>query len=265
MMMANIATDQEWYDRAVMHLNRAYSLAKEHQLYKLQVAILCRRGWALKERGEAAARIHNFDTANQDLTFATRDFELALSLVNEKHLYPALNGSILLSLGKLHADVAQTPGALHQAIKEIDKAEAFINKGSGEYDIHFIKLDEERYHMDRAAAYLAAPVRIAQYPRDARRELRNAAVQSKPDARRRQAYATILAAKSYFIEAEYAEAARKAREALVVVREIHSTINIARIATLCDGLKASDYGKGSIEVAALEIEVMKAKLPAISG
>ncbi|HLI89571.1 MAG TPA: hypothetical protein VKV37_12840 [Ktedonobacteraceae bacterium] len=260
MLLANIASDQECYNTSIIYLNQAYALAKEKALYQLQTSILCRRGWAFKERGEQCKRRGDIDAALRDLRFAARDFQEAITF--EKKAYPGVNGTVILSLGKVEAELAQTPYDFRQAIKKLDRAEAFVGKKNDEEEIHFIQLNEERYHLDRAAAYLAAPIKIAQSPGDARRELRNAmAATTLPYPRRRQAYGTILKAQSYYLEGDYEEATKTAREALVIAQDINSTINIARIATLYDALKVTDYGKSSIDVAALEIELLKAQQP----
>jgi hypothetical protein len=49
-------------------------------------------------------------------------------------------------------------------------------------------------------------------------------------------------------------------EALLLAKEIHSTVNIARVVKIHNDLKASDYGN-SMEVAELGIELMHAQYP----
>jgi len=85
----------------------------------------------------------------------------------------------------------------------------------------------------------------------------------------------VLEAKSHYIEGEastcrkrlsdaedcYTKAARKANEALVIVSAIDSKINLHRISSLCQGLKTTDYGKKSIDVAELEVAVTSAQHP----
>jgi len=274
MLSSNIATDQRDFDEAISHLNKAYAVAKQRKLVKLEGACLLRRGWALKERGEASTMQGNIPAALEDFAFAARDFHLALSLTTK--LSPSLHGSILLSLGKLAADQAKHPSDFHQAIIQIDKAEPFVGKKVDEEGIHFIQLDEERYYLDRAAAYLASASPLACYPRDARRELRSAlAAAPTPIPQRRQAYNMILEAKSYVIEGQantqrkrptladtcYATATQKASEALSLVREIHSTINLGRIEQIYEHVKETPYAKESVDLASLEVELMAAKRP----
>ena len=104
----------------------------------------------------------------------------------------------------------------------MQKAEDFVGKDEEKNDVYFVKVDEERYHLDLASIYLNAPVEVAWYPRDARRELRNAfATRKNNTSKRRQAFETVLVTKSYLLEKEYEEATKKAFEALIQVKEIN--------------------------------------------
>jgi hypothetical protein len=276
MIASNIAADQQDSDRAITHLNHAYLVAKEKELARLQGATLLRRGWALKERGEEYTRTQQFDLAQADFDFAAKDFAVGLTLSNQ--LPASMQGSLFLSMGKLAADRAITAPELHQAMKKIDETQPFIGKKSDEEDIHFIQIDEELYYMDRAAAYLSACDPIACYPKDARRELRNAlAVQPTPIPKRRLAYNMVLEAKSYLLEGHtqtghmkkaqaaesYEQATKIAAKALPLVVSIQSTVNLSRIRHLCSEIAQTDYGKQSLVLARLEVEIAKAKYPQI--
>lgn len=274
MLSSNMATDQRNFDNAIVHLNKAYAVAKERKLAKLEGACLLRRGWALKERGEEKGMEHDFDAALVDFTHASSDFMLAFREV--KRLPNAMQGSLLLSIGKLNADTAKNPQEFHLAIKKIEEAEGFVGKSVDEEDIHFIQLDEERYYLDRAAAYLASSNPLFCYPRDARKELRHAiSVAPTPLPKRRHAYNMVLEAKSYAVEGHaslarkrtaqaddcFSAATRKATEAILLVRDIDSQVNVARIEKLCADLQATPYGKGNVDLAGLEVEIATAKYP----
>ncbi len=274
MLSAQIATDQCDFDKAIDHLNKAYMVAKERELLKLQGACLLRRGWALKERGDVKAMQHDFEGALVDFAHAKNDFLLACK--QAQRLPAAMQGQLLSSLGQVSANTAKHPQEFHLAIKKMEEAEAFVGKGGGEEDIHFIQLDEERYYLNRAAAYLASSNPLACYPRDARRELRDAhAAAPTPLPKRRSAYNRILQATSYVIEGQadlakkrlasaddcFGEATQKATEALVLVKDIHSQVNVARIEKLCTDLRATPFGKENVDVASLEVEITAAKFP----
>jgi len=260
MLLANFNTDREHYDAAILHLNEAYALAKEKRLSRLQATILLRRGWACKERGEKFARLPDFEVAQRDFACAATDYQAALTI--SKQAYPNLLGAVTISLGKIGAETARTPKEFKDAIVQIDQAASFIGRDNDDEDLHFVHTDEVRYHLDRAQAYLIAPERVVQYPQDARRELREALSATQPPyPKRRQAYSLVLDAQSYFIEREYEQSARKAREAVILAREIGSTINITRIASLYEVMSVADGPKNNVDMAVLEIELRKTLYP----
>jgi uncharacterized small protein (DUF1192 family) len=276
MLSANLATDQQDADTAIVHLNQAYAVAKEKQLPRVQGGILLRRGWALQERGEMYAMQQQIDVAKADVASATKDFTIGFTFLKELPL--AMQGSLLLSLGELAADQAATPNELHHAIKKIDAAQPFIGKKNDDEDIHFIQLDEERYTMDRAAAYIAARDPGICYPKDARRELYNAGVvRPTPAPKRREAYTMVLEAKSYVVEGNaqakrkklsladdaYEQATQIASKALPLVVAIQSEVNLSRIASLHAEIAQTPFGKQSIEIAALEIAITSARYPTL--
>jgi hypothetical protein len=278
MLSAQIAIDQCDFDKAIDHLNKAYMVAKERELLKLKAACLLWRGWTLKERGEVKAMQQDVEGALVDFAHATNDFLLACK--QAQRLPAAMQGPLLLVLGEVNAHTAKHPQEFHIAIKKIEEAEAFIGKEVDEEDIYFIQLDEERYYLQRAAAYLASCNPLACYPRDARRELRNAhAAAPTPLPKRRYAYNMILQATSSVIEGQaylakkrlasaddcFGEATQKATEALVLVKDIHSQVNIARIEKLCMDLRATAFGKENVDVANLEVEITAAKLQPYSA
>jgi tetratricopeptide (TPR) repeat protein len=273
-LSSSIATDQCDFDKAIDHLNKAYVVAKERELLQLKAACLLQRGWTLNERGEVKAMQHDVEGALLDFAHATNDFLLACKQAQRSPA--AMQGPLLASLGQVSANTAKDPQEFHLAIKKLEEAEAFIGKGGDEEDIHFIQLDEERYYLDRAAAYLASCNLLACYPRDARRELRNAlAAAPTPLPKRRYAYNMILQATSSVIEGRghlakkrlasaddcFGEATQKATEALVLVKDIQSQVNVARIEKLCTDLRATPFGKENVDVARLEVEITAAKFP----
>ncbi|MBV9688913.1 MAG: hypothetical protein JO202_04295 [Ktedonobacteraceae bacterium] len=271
MLSSQIATDQCDFDSAIEHLNKAYRVAKERELLKLKGACLLWRGLTLKERGEVKVMQHDVDAALLDFAHATNDFTLALK--EAKQLPAAVHGPLLLILGQVSANTAKDPQELHFAIKKLEEAEAFIGRVDEE-EIHVFQLDEERYYLNRAAAYVASCNPLACYPRDARRELRNAlAATPTPVQKRKYAYNMVLQATSYVIEGQaylakkrlayaddcFCQATQQATEALVLVKDIHSQVNIARIEKLCADLRATPFGKENVDLASLEVEIIAAK------
>ncbi len=254
-LFSNIARDQEYYDPAIRYLNKAHRLAKNYELADTQAAILCRRGGVFDGQGRSYENALDLNTARKYFSWAKDDF-LAAQVLKDK-LYAGLRGYTHVGFGLAASHLASNPYELHQAIIEIQKAQNFVGKDADREDTYFVRLDEERYHLDLASAYINAPVEIACYPKDARRELRNAcAARTNPYAKRRQAFGTVLRAKSYLLEKEYEESTTKFLEALGQARAINSKENIARINASCNKLVTTDYGKKSVKVGELEATLM---------
>jgi hypothetical protein len=255
MIFSHIARDQEHYDPAILHLNKADQLAKNYNFVDMQAAILFRRGEVFYAQGYGYENVLDLETARKYFSLAKNNFLAAKAL--EDKLYASLRGRIQVDLGLASSHLASNAYELHEAILEIEAAWNFIGKDKNKEDIYFVQLDAERYHLDLASAYISAPSEIARYPRDARRELRNAlAARTNPNGKRRQAFETIFTAKSYLIEKKYEEATKKLLEALTQARAINSKVNIARISSSCNKLLTTDYGKKSTDVGELEAALM---------
>lgn len=261
MLVSYIARDQQWYDVAIAHCNQAYGLARNEQLPDMQAAILQQRGCVLYSQ---ACNYDNQPPAHQCFVQALSDFQKALTLEKSLIPYPGLQGYLHIASGVVQAHIATHPFQLHEALKEVDKAEKFVGDNKSFDIIHqcpAFSIDESRYHLDRASVYINAPIRAAQYPRDSRKELYWAKATGTLKAKRRQTLSTIFLARSYLVEQAYEEAIKAAEEALVEATAIRSSINITRIASICRELQATDFGKSHLEVPALEIEVAKALHP----
>lgn len=259
-LFSNVARDQEYYNPAIIHLNKAYQLAKNYQLQDTQVAILCRRGGVLDGQGRSYEYVLNQTKAQKYFSLAKDDFLAAQTLENK--FYPGLRGYAHIGLGLASSHLASNPYELHQAILEIQKAWHFVGRDKDSEDTYFVRLDEERYHLDLASTYLSAPVEIARYPKDARRELRHACLaRTNPNAKRRQAFHTILKAQSYLLEKEYEGSSQTLLTALSQARAIHSKENIARITAACNKLLATNYGQNSTDVGELEATLMTMQHP----
>ncbi|QBD75801.1 hypothetical protein EPA93_07185 [Ktedonosporobacter rubrisoli] len=247
MVFANVVRDLQDYEQAITHLNKAHQLAghlkDSRPVRELKVLVFHRRGIALQERG--------------DLIAAAQDFKAAQSLLTAAS--PQLHGAVLSSLGYAQAHLAQSRKDFYQALHLIDQSTSWIEQGKGE-DEHFVKFGEERYHLDKAAAYLASPLATLCSPKDARRELREAL--TDPSLKRRYAYNTILQAKSYVAEGEYEQAITRAEEALTIAIEIQSKINISRVAQIYKKVQESPYA-GHDDVMHLGVTLLRGQYPEI--
>jgi len=265
LLLSYIARDQQWYDLATIHCNKAYGLASNEKIPDMQAAILQQRGCVLYSQACSYENIPDPSMARRYFELASADFQKAQTFEASLSAYPGLQGYLHIASGVAQAHLATHPSQLHEALKELDKAERFIGQDTSFDIIHqcvAFSVNESRYHLDRASIYVNTPVKIARYPKDARRELYWAtSTQKNPNAKRQQTLNTIFLAKSYLIEAEYSEATKRAKEALNLTKAIRSNVNLARIAAICQELQESDYGKNHIEVPALEIEIAKARYP----
>lgn len=140
----------------------------------------------------------------------------------------------------------------------LDSAGEWLDDSKKELDPHFIRFNEEGWHLNRASSWLGIP-RIKLCSSDeAFQEL--SLVSGSTDRKRRYAYSTYLQARGWFIDHEFSMSTNLALDALEVADEIKSKVNINRIDALHQDLKASDYGK-STTVAELGTRVFKVKHP----
>ena len=231
-LIANILRDQQYYNEALDHLNKAFRLAQKINQQELLALILHRRGITLHEQGNIAAALGDYALA--------RTFEPYIS-------FP-LKGAILLEAGHVQAKAAQSETDKSNALRTIDQGGRITRSGPFEDDRYFLKLNEDRYHLTKGSALIAL-----QWNKEAIAEL--SLVKSHAAQKRRQAYNDILQAQAYMNRGVFPLAASMAEVALGTAKEINSRINIARIATIHAQLKKSSYGNNP-DVARLEFLLM---------
>ncbi|MBV9708826.1 MAG: hypothetical protein JO125_15625 [Chloroflexi bacterium] len=243
------------FDEAIALLSGAIRIAREQQFYDLWAHALRQRGDGYLDRAEIIAMREGFATAQPDFEAAKRDLDEARSL--EPHLSPQWYSVILLLAGTVDGQFARDRQELKQALKVLDRASKQIGR---HLDGTIVVLDEERYHLDRAAANMMSPIQRACSPESARQALEEAEKSVGFVSKARQAYRSMLWAKSYLVEGLYPVAANLAEDALSIAQEINSHINVARVEALYRGLRASPYGKNP-EVAALGIKLLRVQQP----
>lgn len=220
-LVAFIIDDYPSFSTALLHLNKAAILAQSLNDKELYAATLYRRGNALFLKGNTIAAIQDYATS---LEHAGSE---------------QLRGAVLLKLGQAQAKAAQTQQEFTQALKILDKGGNIAQKRFFGEDEHFLRLQVERYHLDKAASLLHSPVPSLRFPNSALDELFYAA---GPNVACRSAYNNILQAKAYTEKGLYPMAASLAEDALPLVKAIQSEVNIARIASLHTQLRESSYG-----------------------
>jgi len=256
-LAGEIARDQMCFDEALTLLSRAITIAEEHTLYDVWAFALRQRGNAYANRGQITAGFKGFAAAQVDFEAAACDMQAALYL--QTHLSSHRTATIALSTSATAAWTARDRQELLHAIKVIDQAKGEIGKPADEEGIG-VKLDQERYHLNRALAYLASPFQMARSPASARQALEAAIRVTEPTHKTRQADNYLLLTKSYLVEGLYPIATASAENALDLVKDINSRWGLTYIEGLYRGLRASPYGK-STEVAQLGIKLLRVQQP----
>ncbi|MBV9708925.1 MAG: hypothetical protein JO125_16140 [Chloroflexi bacterium] len=257
LLVSAIAYDQMCFDESIGLVNRVISIAEENTLYDVWAFALRDRGLTYLERAEITVSLKGFAAAQADFEVAAYDMQAALHL--ERYISPHRKATIVLSAGATEAHLARDRQELLKALKIIDLAKEEIGKPPNEEGIS-IKLDQERYHLNRAEVYLASPFHMARFPTSAREELEAAARVTKPTHKVRQTDSAILLARSYLVEELYPLATVYAENALDLVKGIGSRLRLASIEALYRELRVSRYGKNP-DVAKLGIKLLRVQQP----
>ncbi len=249
-LLGEIARDRGYYDSAIVTLNKAIAIAKEHDFHSLHAAALHLRGNVYLNKWETDGKKDN----RANLTHALHNYNAASQL--NTHLSPQLNGAIAVLRGLVYANMADTHEDKNKALKLMDiggniARQAFVE----ENDFVMIKLNELMYHNEKGSALIAVG-----WPVEALRELFLADEQTNLTLQRRRVYNTILQVSAYTKQGLYPIATTLARDTLTEVKHIKSGLNLARITNIYSNLKESSYGS-SVNVAQLGVELMKARQP----
>jgi hypothetical protein len=256
-LAGDIAKDQMRLGEAIVLQSRAITLAEENTLYDLWAFALRQRGLGYLDRGDITAGLEGFAAAQTDFAVATHDMQAAQHL--EATISPHRRATIALAAGTTEACIARDRQELLRALKVIDQATGQIDTPADEESIT-MKLDQERYHLTRALAYLNSPYQIARSPAGARQALEEAARVTAPTHKLRQTCAATLLAKSYLVEGLYAMATARAEDALDLVKDTGSRIYLAWVEALYRDLRTSSYGKKP-EVAKLGVKLVRVQQP----
>jgi tetratricopeptide (TPR) repeat protein len=228
-LAANLSRDRQLYDDAVIHLNKAFQMAKLLRNDELKALVLFSRGWIFW----SAHRVDH----------AVIDFQKAR--MYERNLPCYLNSPILLLSGQAKAVTAESKREKEDAIALIDRGGNIVRKSQNRDNPHFIDFSLSRYHLVRTSALLAVGRN-----KDALDELKLVNLNDHTNVRR-QVYNDILEAQAYTNLGDYSRATSFAETALLAAQELQSTIYIARVAKIYQQLEQSPY-KNNPDVARLE-------------
>ncbi len=262
MLIADIAFDAQLNQQALRYLEKAILMATENSYQEAQAAALFRRGNIYFRLGGIAITGNRTMLAERYFTSAIDDYSSALyGLGAELPLH--IQGDILLQLGNAQTRIVKQ--SMKEPLKILDQAERIVyqvQEQEAKYhqscDSFNLKFTLERYHLDRASAYLGSPLRALRQPQEALDELMRAQEITGAGLARRSAFTSILEARAYLDLKYYPVVVSSAQEALAYATGVNSRVNIARIEEIHQALKRSSY-ENAEEVIQLGIDIWKAK------
>jgi tetratricopeptide (TPR) repeat protein len=209
---ANLLRDRGRFSKSLEHLNKTKDLNMLLKEDELQAEVLYRRGGVYLEKGEISLALDDYHAAEQKLT----------------NVSPPLQAAVLLETALSEARVSTSKQQCIAVLKKLDRAGRIIrveHTEAGREKWPYLKVDLERYHLDRAATLI-----VVGNPEEAQQELKLLSFSQLNG--RRSVYHLILQAQACFGLKEYAQAALLAEEALPLVRTMRSRVNLERIKTL---------------------------------
>lgn len=250
-LLGKIECDQQHYEQAIDYLTKAVRLAGEKKFATLYAVALLQRGIALREQGNMRGR----DKTEKLLRSAMRDFDATKRI--ENRIDAPLKAAILMASGDAQAYDAYISRSFRDigpALHASDSVYKLMQHSDMVSDGHFVRFNEERFHLAIASTLIDI-----NHPKNALEHL-DLLLGNIHSGKRRSAYLNVLLAQAYMRRGFFPVAVSCAQEGLSLAKEIHSTVNIARIAKIYDDLRASEYGN-DMEVAELGIEIMQAQHP----
>jgi tetratricopeptide (TPR) repeat protein len=255
LLLGDLAHSYMRFDTAVDHLSKAIAIAEEKQFYDLWAFALRQKGNVYEERGEITVGLHGHSAAKADFSQAMVQLQMARSL--EKKVQPIFKGLVLSCVGTAYAATAQDQHEFDGALKILENATKMIGKTADDLPLIHARFDEERYHLNRATAYLARP--SIHHAKLAQEELDQASKKSSGSFARK-VFADTLLARSYLMAKNYCMATSYTDYALNTVIESTSLIHLTRLDIVYKTLKKTPYGNNS-DVAVLGTKLLKAQQP----
>jgi tetratricopeptide (TPR) repeat protein len=209
---ANLLRDRGKFGKSLEHLNKTEDLNTLLKEDELQADLLYRRGGVYLEKGELFLALDDYHAAEKKLV----------------NVSPPLQAAILLEAALSEARAATSKQQYTVALKKLDQAGRIIrveHTEAGREKWPYLKVDLERYHLDRAATLI-----VVGNSEEAQQELELLSFSQLKG--RRSVYHLILQAQACFNLKEYAQAALLAEEALPLARRMRSRVNLERIKTL---------------------------------
>ncbi|HEU5374829.1 MAG TPA: hypothetical protein VFV38_05280 [Ktedonobacteraceae bacterium] len=228
---ANILRDRGKFSRSLDHLNKTKNLNSLLNEPELQEDILYRRGGVYLEKGEISLALDDYHAAEQSLS----------------NVSPPLQAAVLLETALSEGKGATSRQQQAFALKKLDQAGHIIrveHTEAGREKWPYLNVDLGRYHLDRSATLIAVG-----NPKEAQQEL--SLLSPSHLKGRRLVYYLILQAQTCFALKEYAQAALLVEQALPLVRQARSRVNMERIKALYKQLQQTPF-RNNPEVGRLE-------------
>jgi tetratricopeptide (TPR) repeat protein len=228
-------------------LTSAIEIAKQENLYNIYAHALRQRAGAGVDTFE---QTRNYSILNQALA----DFQVAETI--QQRISPFYQGLVDIRRGLVYAYLAQDQSDFTRALSIIDASSKQIGKQSTDQRVA-ARLDEERYRLNRASAYLYS---LQGSPQLALVEL-NQAMDLKPNTSpRRGVHRDLLFAETYIALGNYPMAVACAVEAVETSSLNGMDTLYNRLENVYRTLRNSPYGKDP-EVARLGVQILKARHP----
>lgn len=246
MLFADVASEQ--IPGAANHiLTQTIHLSKEENLYNTYAH-------ALRQRAGASVDAFEQTRDYSVLKQATADFQAAEFIQGQ--VSPFYQAMVDIRRGLVYACVARDSEDFVNALNIIDSASKQIGKQSDDRRIA-ARLDEERYRLNRASAYLYS---LHGSPKLALSELYQA-VEAKPHpSPRRRVHRDVLFAETYMALGDYPMAVACATTAVDVSSANAMDTLFNHLENVYRALRSSRYGKSS-DVARLGDRILKARHP----
>ncbi len=224
-LAADQLRDRGRINEALKHSDLAVYLAEHLQHVELLAAALYRRGLTYFDAGQ-------IDIASRNLIDA-----LPFARISR----PQLKGMIYMEAGRFQAHLARSEHDKAEATRLLDQTEHIVHQEHLEVDAGYVKLNQGRYHIGRAATLLAL-----NHPQEAFKELLLAEQLTPAEYQRRHAYINILRARLHFMQRQYDQAAHLALQAFPICQMVHSESNVSDIYRLYKELVQSSFAQASV-------------------
>jgi hypothetical protein len=258
LLFANILRDQGYLQSALVYIEKAIAVAKNHDLHENLAKALYLHGYILFDQWGIQPQQEN----QNDLRLATNDFSSALQLVEKQQnrssfenlsLHPAL----LAELGLAQAYQMQDQDDRRRAFRLLDQSEQLVYAPNFQRDWFFLHVNAEWARIDKAEALVAV-----HWPKAALDHLDDSHKGAGP-LRRRYVYTDIIEARAHLMQGHLDVGVAYLENALAGLEGMQAFTFLAIISKIHGEMKQHKVYKTSPEVARLGVKILQAAHPDI--